>query len=67
MKWCQNELTSPICGGQEDFTEEEIFFFGPAACGILVSRPGIEPSPPALEVQSLNHWTAREVPQGGDF
>ena len=25
------------------------------ACGILVPRPGIEPVPPALEVQSLNH------------
>ena len=32
------------------------------ACGILVSGSGIEPVPPALEVQSLNHWTAREVP-----
>ena len=32
------------------------------ACGILVPRPGIEPAPPALEVWSLNHWTAREVP-----
>ena len=21
--------------------------------------------PPAVEVQSLNHWTAREVPDGG--
>ena len=31
------------------------------ACGILVPRPGIEPVPPALETQSLNHWTAREV------
>ena len=31
-------------------------------CGILVSRPGIEPLAPAVEVQSLNHWTAREVP-----
>ena len=28
---------------------------------ILVPRPRIEPAPPALEVQSLNHWTAREV------
>ena len=38
------------------------FFFGRAvACGILVLRPGIEPAPPALEVQSPNHWTAREV------
>ena len=32
------------------------------ACGILVPRPGMEPIPPAVEVRSLNHWTAREVP-----
>ena len=32
------------------------------ACRILVSQPGIEPVPPAVEVWSLNHWTAREVP-----
>ena len=24
---------------------------------------GIEPVPPAVEVQGLNHWTAREVPR----
>ena len=30
--------------------------------GILVPRPGVEPLPPAVEAQSLNHWTAREVP-----
>ena len=38
-------------------------FYGPrlVACGILVPRPGIEPVPPAVEAQSLNHWTAREV------
>ena len=24
--------------------------------------PGVKPVPPALETQSLNHWTAREVP-----
>ena len=29
--------------------------------GILVPRPGIEPGPPAVEVQSLNRWT-KEVP-----
>ena len=23
---------------------------------------GIEPVPPAVEARSLNHWTAREVP-----
>jgi len=34
----------------------------PVAFGILVSWPGMEPMPPALEMQSLNHWTAREVP-----
>ena len=31
------------------------------ACGILVPRPGIKPTPPALEAWSLNHWTTREV------
>ena len=30
--------------------------------GILVPQTGIEPKPPALEAQSLNHWTTREVP-----
>ena len=33
-----------------------------AARRILVPRPGIEPLPPAVEVQSLSRWTAREVP-----
>ena len=28
----------------------------------LVPPPGIRPEPPALEGQSLNHWTPREVP-----
>ena len=31
-------------------------------CGILVPGPGIKLSPSALEAQSLNHWTTREVP-----
>ena len=41
-----------------------LFYFWPhcAACGILVSRPGIKPASPEVEVWSLNHWTAREVP-----
>ena len=37
-----------------------LFFGGgphDAACGILVPQLGIEPVPPALGVQSLNHWT----------
>ena len=33
------------------------------ARGILVPRPGIEPIPPKVETWSLNHWTAREVPE----
>ena len=32
------------------------------ACGILVPQPGIEPMPPEVEGQSLNHWTTMEVP-----
>ena len=28
----------------------------------LVPGPGIQPGPPALEEQSLSHWTTREVP-----
>ena len=37
------------------------FFFGLAACGILVPPPGIEPGPLAVEVLSPNHWTAKEL------
>lgn len=33
------------------------------ACEILVPHPGIELMLPALEAQSPNHWTAKEVPQ----
>ena len=40
------------------------FFFRPCwvACGIFVPWPRIKPPAPALEVWSLNHWIAREVP-----
>ena len=40
------------------------FFFSHKAYGILVPRPGTEVVPPALEAQSLNHWTTGEVPCG---
>ena len=36
------------------------FFFFVA---VLHGMPGVEPNPPAVEVQSLNHWTTRKVPQ----
>ena len=41
-----------------------LFLFWPhhAASGALVPWQGIEPVSPALEAWSLNHWTAREVP-----
>ena len=29
---------------------------------ILAPGPGIKPMPPAVEAQSHNHWTSREVP-----
>ena len=40
-----------------------LFFLGGGhvACGILVSQIGIEPETDALEMQSPNHWMAREV------
>ena len=34
------------------------------ACEISVPWPGIQPEPPALEAQSLNHWTTRDFHQG---
>ena len=39
------------------------FFFLPLhlARGILVPQQGMEPEPPALEAQSLNHWIGREI------
>ena len=42
-----------------------IFQLCPAACGILVPQPGIEPTSPAVEVWILNQWTAKEVPGMG--
>lgn len=32
------------------------------ACGISISRPGIEPMPSATKAWSPNHWTAKEFP-----
>ena len=44
-------------------SEGTFFSFWPcrAAFRILLLRPGIEPMPPALGAQSLNHWTTGEV------
>ena len=32
-----------------------------AACGILVSQPGIEPAAPAVEAQSPDQWITRDI------
>ena len=37
-------------------------FFGHVACRILMPQPGIEPAFSALQLQSVNPWTIREVP-----
>ena len=42
---------------------KKFFIFGCKACEILVPWPGIEPSPPAVAGQSLNHWITREAPR----
>ena len=39
-----------------------LFWLYHAAYGILVPWPGIEPVTSAVEAQSLNLWTAREIP-----
>ena len=41
------------------------FFFWPhhVACKILVSWPGIEPTPSEVKVESLNHQITREFPK----
>ena len=40
-----------------------LFSFGRSVhVGVLVPGPGIKSRLPAVEVQSLNHWTTREVP-----
>ena len=43
---------------------QSFFFFWPCheTCKILVLYPGMEPMIPAVEAQSLNHWTTREIP-----
>ena len=52
-----------ICSLSREFF---FFFFGLSltACKILVLQPGIEPMPPTVKAQSLNHWITREVPLG---
>ena len=47
---------------QDKNIHSHLFFFllCCATCRILISWSGIKPVPPAVEAQSLNHWTARK-------
>ena len=51
-----------LCLKEQHIYLNFFFWLHCAGCGILVPQPGIEPPPPALEAQSLNHWAAKEVP-----
>ena len=42
-------------------TSSFLKLFGCTACRMLVSGPGVEPTPPAVEVWSLNDWTTSEI------
>ena len=61
MVICYSSSSKPIEGAFF------FFFFGLTTrhVGVLVPRPWMEPTPPAVEVRSLNFWTTREVPRGG--
>ena len=51
-----------IDGETVETVPDFIFWLYLTACRILVPQSGIELVPLALEVQSLNSWTIREVP-----
>ena len=48
-------------GSPAQMHRENKVFFWPRACGILGPQPEIKPTPAALELKSLNHWSARKV------
>ena len=60
----QAPVGSPVLGLTWPSRFVLLFFFFGCTIGyrILVPWPGIEPMPPALEAENLNHWTTREAP-----
>ena len=62
LKWHSDK--SLMKGGGEDnlFVCFLLFWLHHAAYGFLVPWPRIEPVPCAVKTESLNHWTATEVP-----
>ena len=58
----------PKLAGEGDYLKKikkKNFFSHHMVCGVLVSLPRIKHVPPALKLQSLSHWTARQVPRVG--
>ena len=53
-------------GHMDTSQDHNLFIFWPcsAACGILVTRPGIKPMPLAVKGQSPNYRTTREFSVG---
>ena len=53
-------------GGEGGWRQIHFFFcwLHLMACRILVPQPGIQRMLPAVEVQSVNHWTPEKVPGG---
>ena len=43
------------------------FWLCHTACGILIPRPGIKPTPTAVEAWCINYWTTREIPSSPFF
>ena len=63
--WNLDALLSPEhVFGQYIIITIYFILFGHTArhAGLFVPWPGTEPGPSAVEAQSLNHWTAKEVP-----
>ena len=60
-----NLFWGPSCLKYAQWCRGCLFFFWLCyvACRILVLRPRIKPTPPVVEVWSLNHWIGREVPE----
>ena len=54
--------TAPQTFKHLNFVGFFFFFFCQTTCGIVTSQPGIKPLVSALEAQSFNHPTTREVP-----
>ena len=53
-----------LLGTSKNFSLLFFFFFsfGHSTYGILVAQPGIDPTPPVVEVQGFNHWTTLRSP-----